>query len=202
MERRAMTTRIPQYPADDLFVNRWSPRAFTGESIPDLTLRTLFEAVRWAPSSNNSQPWRLLFAKRGSPDFDKFLALLGARNQTWANRASVLIVIVSKSTHTAPGQQAVTDAPNHSFDAGAAWAHLALQASLLGWSAHAMGGFDRAKARDVLNVPRDYHVDIAIAVGKRGDKSILPEEFHSREAPSGRLPISEITIEGGFPESR
>jgi nitroreductase len=161
-------------------------------------LGTLFEAARWAPSSNNSQPWRLLFAKRDSAYFDDFLSLLNPRNQSWAYRASVLIVIVSKTTYAQPGQPGAAKALNHSFDAGAAWANLALQAQLLGWSAHAMGGFDREKARDVLNVPDHFHVDIAVAVGKRGDKSILPEELRPREKPNERLPISEITIEGRF----
>jgi nitroreductase len=49
-----MTTaagRIPDHEVADIFVNRWSPRAFTGEEIPEAALLSCFEAARWAPSS-------------------------------------------------------------------------------------------------------------------------------------------------------
>lgn len=38
-----------------LFVNRWSPRAMSGEEISHDDLIGLFEAARWAPSSYNNQ---------------------------------------------------------------------------------------------------------------------------------------------------
>ena len=50
--------RLAEHPIDPLFTRRWSPRAFTGEAIPEATLFNLFEAARLAPSSYNSQPWR------------------------------------------------------------------------------------------------------------------------------------------------
>ena len=53
-------TRQPDHPIDPMFLERWSPRAFSGEDIPVETLMTLFEAARWAPSSYNSQPWRFI----------------------------------------------------------------------------------------------------------------------------------------------
>ena len=62
-----MTTsngRTADYPIDPIFLNRWSPRSFTGETISDADLALLFEAARWAPSSSNIQPWRFLYAKR------------------------------------------------------------------------------------------------------------------------------------------
>jgi nitroreductase len=191
--------RIADYPISDIFLNRWSPRAFSGESIPDVVLNTLFEAVRWAPSSTNSQPWRLLYARHEQPDFERFLGVINARNQRWAKNASALIVVVSRKFKSTPGGEVSTLAPQHSFDTGAAWGLLALQASLLGWVAHAIGGFDHGAARDALNIPDDYHVDVMIAVGKQTDKSVLPEDLQLRELPSKRLPISGIAFAGGFP---
>ena len=55
---------------------RWSPRAFTGDPIPDETLLTMFEAARWAPSCFNLQPWRFLYAKKDGEHWLKFLNLL------------------------------------------------------------------------------------------------------------------------------
>ncbi|EPN06679.1 nitroreductase family protein, partial [Pseudomonas syringae pv. actinidiae ICMP 18804] len=52
--------RIADHPIDPQFTERWSPRAFSGESIEQETLLSFFEAARWAPSAYNSQPWRFL----------------------------------------------------------------------------------------------------------------------------------------------
>jgi hypothetical protein len=43
-------TRKAGHPIDSLFLDRWSPRAMSGEEIPEEELLTLFEAARWAPS--------------------------------------------------------------------------------------------------------------------------------------------------------
>ncbi len=194
------TPRTPEHAVADIFVSRWSPRAFTGEEIPDKLLFTFFEAARWAPSSFNSQPWRFLYAKRGSAWFEPFLHLLSDRNQMWAKNAAVLIVLISKTTMVPPGKTEAVPARNHSFDAGAAWSNFAHQATLSGWHAHAMAGFDVERARAELNIPPEYHIDVAIAVGRRGDKSILPETFHAGENPNGRKPVADVTLEGGFPK--
>ena len=88
---------------------------------------------------------------------------------------------------------------SHSFDAGAAWAQLALQATRSGWQAHAMVGFDMERAFAELNVPAGYRVEAAVAIGRQGDKSMLPEGLQARETPSGRNPLSAIALAGGFP---
>lgn len=190
--------RFPQHPVSDLFPSRWSPRSFTGDAISDDELNRLFEASRWAPSAYNSQPWRFLYAKRGSSEFDLFLGLLNERNQAWAKQAAVLLVLLSKKTLRLPGTDNDVPSRTHSFDAGTAWGYLALEASLSGWSAHGIGGFDIDRARSELGVPDDHQVEIAIAVGRRGDKDALPEAFRAIEQPNTRLPISETTKAGTF----
>lgn len=179
------------------FVERWSPRAFTDAEIPDEILLTVFEAARWAPSGFNLQPWRFIYAKRGSAHWPSFLSLLSDFNRVWADKASALIVLVSKTTVVWNGKE--IPATTHSFDTGAAWSNLAHQASLLGWHTHAVGGFDKDKTRVALNVPDDFAIEVIVAIGRRGDKSGLPENFQSRETPSDRLPLAEIVLEGGFP---
>src|SRR5262249_49626444 len=57
-------SRTADHPIDPLFLERWSPRAFTDAPICERDLLTLLEAARWAPSSFNSQPWRFLYARR------------------------------------------------------------------------------------------------------------------------------------------
>ncbi|MGA9229686.1 MAG: nitroreductase family protein, partial [Nitrosotalea sp.] len=69
-------TRSTTYEINPLIVNRWSPRSFVSEEISDKELFSLFEAARWAPSSSNSQPWRFIYAKRNSKNWNVFFNLL------------------------------------------------------------------------------------------------------------------------------
>lgn len=190
--------RTFEYGIDPMFVQRWSPRAFTGEEIPETTLLSFFEAARWAPSAMNAQPWRFAYARRGSTAFDRFLGVLAPANQVWAARASALVAIVSVTTLKLPDRPDPVPAESHSFDAGAAWAQFALQAHLAGWSTHAMGGFDSAPANDVLALPPDHHIEVFVAVGRRGDPATLPEWARLREKPNNRRPLTDLVREGPF----
>jgi nitroreductase len=191
-------TRTADHEIEPLFLQRWSPRAFTGEAIPEAELARIFEAARWAPSSYNSQPWRFLYARRDTPAWAQFLGFLGEGNRGWAQRAAVLIIAISKKTMRPPGRDEDVSSHSHSFDCGAAWAQLALQATAIGWHAHGMVGFDMPRAAAELGVPDDYRVEAAIAIGRRGDKSVLPEALQAREAPNGRNGQDGFVMEGGF----
>ncbi len=190
--------RQSDYPIDKLFLDRWSPRAFTGEEITEAELMTLFEAARWAPSSYNSQPWRFIYGRKGTPHFDKLLDLLVPFNQSWAKTASALVILVSNSMMQPPGRDTPVPSHSHSMDAGAAWASLALQGTLSGWYTHGMVGLDLERAFTELGLPEGYRVEHAIAIGKMGDKSVLPEGLAAREVPSDRIPLSQIVMEGSF----
>lgn len=193
-------TRIPEHAIEPLFYERWSPRAFTAEAVPEKVLLGLIEAARWAPSSMNLQPWRFVYARRGTPAFERFLSTLAPGNQLWAARAAALVAVVSHELSIAPagGGDAPARSRSHAFDAGAAWAHLALQAHLWGWGTHAMGGFDPVAARDVLRVPEGWRVEVFVAIGRPGDPATLPDWARAREKPSGRKPLAEILREGTF----
>ena len=191
-------TRVSDHEIEPIFLQRWSPRAFTGEAMPAEELARIFEAARWAPSSYNSQPWRFLYAHRDTAHWPLFLGLLNEFNRSWAERAAVLIVAVSKSTMRPAGADKDIPSHSHSFDAGAAWAQLALQATAQGWHAHAMVGFDIPLAFAELNVPAGYRVEAAIAIGRQGDKAILPTQLQEREVPNGRDPVTAFAMEGGF----
>jgi len=187
-------TRIADHPIDNLFLDRWSPRAMTGEPISEPDLMTLFEAARWAPSANNNQPWRFLYARRDSQQWPLFFDLLVEANKVWAHNAAALLVIVSKTSFDHNGKPSIT----HSFDCGAAWACLALQGSLKGYVVHGMQGFDYARARTVLAIPDDFQVEAMAAVGNPGPKESLPEELQKRELPNDRKKLAETVCEGAF----
>jgi nitroreductase len=191
-----MSPRRADHPVDPLFLERWSPRAFDGSDLPDEDLLTFFEAARWAPSAFNSQPWRFLYAKRGDADWDRFLGLLIPWNQSWANSASVLVYILSDSTPMTDKAGEAAHSHSHSFDAGAAWLSLALQATRMGYHAHGMSGVDFDRVRTELAVPERFRVEAAAAIGRIGDPAGLPERMRAREMPSDRKPVGEFAFRG------
>lgn len=190
--------RHADYPIEPIFLERWSPRAFTGEDISEHTLRTLFEAARWAPSAYNSQPWRLVYARRDNAHWDKFLGLLGEFNQLWVKTASAIVFVVSAETMNIPGKDGAVPSHSHSFDAGAAWMALALQATSMGWAAHAMTGLDFTRAYMELKIPAGYRIEAAIAIGRKGPTDLLPEALQARESPNERKPVNSFVSEGEF----
>ena len=181
--------REAEYEVNELFVNRWSPRAMTGEVLDENEVNTLFEAARWAPSSMNNQPWRFLISKRNDSYWNTYFNLLMEGNKVWCKDASHLIVVVSKKT-----LENGNEYPTHSFEAGSAWQNLALQASLMNVVVHGMGGFDYEKAKDVLNIPDDYRVEMMIAIGKY-NKELSDEK---QEKISGRKSLNELVFKGKF----
>ena len=188
--------RKPFYPINEIFINRWSPRAMSGELITKDELFTLFEAARWSPSSYNAQPWRFLYATRDSEHWKTFLNLLVEFNQQWCRNAAALVLVVSRKTFEHNGKPAAT----HSLDTGSAWMSVALQGSLLNLVVHGMQGFDYKKAKQTLNIPEDHVVEMMFAVGRPGKKEDLPEAMQEKETLSQRKDINEIINEGPWKE--
>ena len=186
--------REAEHEIDPIFIERWSPRSMSGQELTEQEIGALFEAARWAPSSYNGQPWRLLYARRGTEHWDAFFDLMVEFNQGWAKNAGLLIVILSRRTFERNGKPS----PTHSFDSGAAWQNLALQGGRMGLVVHGMQGFDYDKARETLEVPDDFAVEAMAAVGRPGRVEDLPEKLRQRELPSGRKTVDEISIEGRF----
>jgi nitroreductase len=182
-----------------LIVERWSPRSFDASEIAQSDLDVIFEAAGWSPSAFNIQPWTFLYARRGDANWDRFLSLLVDFNQSWAKHASVLVFVVSNRMQGQGDKQ--SDNYSHSFDAGAAWAQMALQATAMGYHAHGMTGILVDKATAELGIPDDCRLEAAVAIGRKGPVENLPEGLREREAPSGRKELSEIAVAGNFPTS-
>lgn len=191
-----MVKRVSQYNVHDLIIGRWSPRAMSGEAISKKQLMSLFEAARWAPSAYNNQPWRFVYAVRGTKAFDSFFDLLVDFNKQWAKNAAVLVIVVSKNHFEFNGKLSRT----HAFDSGAAWQNLALQGYAMNLAVRGMGGFSYQKARELINLPDDYTVQVMIAIGKPGKKEDLPEELQKAEEKSDRKKIEEFVMQNTFIE--
>jgi nitroreductase len=188
MEKPADTT----YPIEELLKRRWSPRAFADRPVEPDSLRSLWEAARWAASTANQQPWYFIVAtKADTAEYARLLSCLRENNQQWASHAPVLMVSVAKLTFDANGQ------PNrHAFhDVGLAVANLILQATALGLGVHQMAGFYPDRVRELYEVPEEFEPVAGIVLGYPGDPANLPEDLRNRElAPRTRKPLAAFVF--------
>ena len=183
--------RDTKYGVDEMFTNRWSPRSFSNKEVENEKLLSLFEAAHWAPSANNFQPWRFIVAQTAD-ERAVFHAFINEFNLVWCGTAPVLTLILSKTNKDGKIVR------SHSFDTGAAWANLALQANKQGLVTHAMGGFDHDKAREVLEIPEDYRIEALVAIGYQGEKENLPAQLQEREQPNTREDLEGFIFNGKF----
>ena len=185
MEKPAQT----QFPIHELLKKRWSPRAFDERPVEADKLLSLFEAARWAPSSNNGQPWRFLVAtKENTTEYDRLFNCLVEGNQKWAHHAPVLLLSVAKLEFEdgSPNRHAL-------HDTGMAAENLIVQATALGLVAHQMAGFRIDQARADCKIPEGYEPVAMIAVGYPGDPAQLSDRLRTREAqPRVRKPLTEF----------
>lgn len=188
------TNRKSSYPVEPLILNRWSARSFSDEPLSHQELMSLFDAARWAQNSFDNQPWRYIYAKKDSQYWQKFLDLLVSANKLWAQRAQILVVVISKESFDYDGRPSKT----HSFDTGASAQLMALQGAATDIVVHGMEGFDYERARLDLNIPMGYSIEAMFAIGKLGKKEDLPEKLQKTEVPSSRKPLEETVAEGAF----
>lgn len=191
-----MTARTTNPRIVPLLIERWSPRSFDGQALPQADIDVILEAASLAPSAFNYQPWRFLYAVNGDANWERFLSLLVPFNAGWAKEAGALFFVLS-DTVMVKGDDA---SPNHShsFDAGAAWALMALQATALGYHAHGMTGIEFDRIRGELGVPEGFRIEAAVAIGRKDSPDKLPEPLREREGPSGRKSVAAVAAAGDF----
>jgi len=189
-EKKAAT----DHPIHELLAERWSPYGFDQKAVAETDLRSLFEAARWAASSNNEQPWSFLVATSGNPqEFGRLLSCLAEGNQAWAKAAPVLalgVVNLKSSRDNTDNRAAV-------HDLGLAVGNLVVQATARGLSVHQMIGIFPEKAREVFQIPAHSEAWTAIAIGYKSDPSKLPAALKERDlTPRKRKPLSQFVFTG------
>lgn len=188
-------TAITAAPVLPIIADRWSPRSFDHDyQVTKHEKLSMLEAARWAPSSNNGQPWRFSILEKGTDLHAKFSATLSGWNQAWAPKASLLIV-VSIDNKTADG----TLNQIAYYDAGLAVANLTLQAQELGLYTHQLAGFDHNAAHEVLELSDKLVTLVAIAVGRLGSADQLEGPLHEREIlPRVRHELDDLVLHGNL----
>lgn len=187
---------VTEHPVHDLIRTRWSPRAFADKAIAPGVLGSLFEAARWAPSSNNEQPWAFIVGtKEDAKTFNKILGTLVEFNQGWAKNAAALVIAVSHLVFAKNGD------PNRNahYDTGAAVSQLTTEATARGLFVHQMAGFDAQKAVEAFGIPAGWDPIAVLAIGHGGEAESLADGLREREiAARTRKPLSEIAMAGGW----
>jgi nitroreductase len=182
------TTRVPVHP---LLAGRWSPRGFdAGHALTDEQVTALLEAARWAPSANNTQPWRFLVARRGEAAFQELIGLLAPGNQLWAGAAAALVLVAAETTDEdgRPRKWAL-------YDTGQAVGHLIVQAAYEGLDAHQIGGFDTAGAAERFGLPAGLQPVVVVAVGRHDPSAPLAPMLAERErAPRSRRDVEDLLL--------
>jgi len=185
---KTASTAVPVHP---LLAERWSPRGFDqGHELGDAALTALLEAARWAPSAQNSQPWRFLVTRRGEDAHNRLFAALAPGNRTWAGTASALVLVAARTADDGGNPQ-----PWALYDTGQAVAALVTQAQADGLAVHQMGGFDTAAVRAEFGLGDDLTPVVVLATGRRGSTADLPEPLAAREtAQRTRRPVSDLLL--------
>ncbi|MEO5668789.1 MAG: nitroreductase family protein [Bdellovibrionota bacterium] len=162
--KRTLETRekLSRYDVDELILQRSSPRTMTGGAITDEELMTLFDAARWAPSSFNRQPWNFVYVHRSSSYWASFFDALTDANKVWCDKAAILVVLVSNQYNPSQPEEHYETA---SFDCGAAWENLSLQAVQDDLVAHGMEGFDKDVIARTIRLASHQKIEMMFALG-------------------------------------
>lgn len=186
-------TAITAAPIMPVLAERWSPRSYDSSYVVSQhDMLSILEAARWAPSSNNGQPWRFSVAAKGTPLFDKVVEGLSGFNAAWAPSASALIVVSIVATN-ADGS---ANKPA-TFDAGLAVSQLITQTHELGLHAHVIGGVLHDVLHKNLELADNLQVLVALTIGKLAPATDLAGPAYEREiAPRTRLELDEIVLHG------
>jgi nitroreductase len=187
MSTLATNPALTDVPVMDVFSERWSTRIFDAAApLDEEAFASALEAARWAPSASNTQPWRVLVARRGTDAHAKIFDALMGFNQAWAGDASALVVFLA-DTLREDGEPL----PWAVYDAGQAAAFFTVQAHAGGLATHQMGGFHTERITEAFGLDPRFRPLAVMAVGRFGDPADASEQIREREtAPRTRRPLS------------
>lgn len=176
-----------------LIAERWSPRSFDDTAqISDGDIVAMLEAARWAPSSNNTQPWRFAVVRREDVEFGEVIESLAGFNKEWAPRASAFVIVGAELVDAEGKERKWAD-----YDTGLAVSLLTTQAHALDWHVHQMGGFKADEVRERFGFNDRTKLIAVIAVGRLAAADQLSEQLHQREtAGRKRHELSELVVHG------
>ena len=171
---------------DLLFRNARSQNGFTGDPVPDEKLRELYEIVKWAPTTMNIQPMRLVFVKSEAAKKKLEPALSpGNHDKTMAAQVCTIVAWDTEFYENLPrafahrpeainlfkGPDKTAHAATTAFrNASMQGGYFILAARAIGLDCGPMSGFDNAKVDDAFFPDGRWKSNFLCTLGK-GDPS-------------------------------
>lgn len=151
----------------DLMHWRRSVRSFEDTPLGDEVILDVLEAARWAPSSNNTQPWHFVVVKNHE-SISRIAEAVPAgpkRINAWITKAPLVIAVCGKPGIFVHRLGRIIDKDYHRIDVAISVAHLVLEATAKGVGTCIVGWFHRKKVGRLLKVPSGTEVVLLVVLG-------------------------------------
>lgn len=174
---------------DQLVTERYSVRQYDSRPVEEEKIQQCLEAVRLAPSSRNSQPWKVIIVDDPAVRHEVARECAGKVIQPnhFVFSAPVLAVLVTLQPDllTRVGSR-FYDRDYALIDNGIAAAHFCLQAADLGLGTCMLGIFNEKALQRILNIPARLRIALVITLGYARDSRPSSAKRKSREEISSR----------------
>jgi len=145
----------------DAIKGRRSIRKYKPDPVPEETLRTVMEAIRWAPSWANTQCWEVIVVKDSKVKSELSTALRETNPALLSmTEAPLILILCGKKgiSGYSKGQPRTVKGDWLMFDTGLAMQNLCLAAYALGLGTVIIGSFDHKKVEEITGVPQNLEV--------------------------------------------
>jgi nitroreductase len=162
-------------------------RAFDTKRVDKAILERLAQAAHLAPSSANSQPWRIITVTQ-EDQLNSLKESLMAGNYWGKSAPAISAFVTNPAWSMSMGGRDLAY-----FELGMAAMSYQLQAVQEGLYVHPILGFDADKGKDILNLPKDSVLEILMIVGYPGDITSLNEKHQEIErGVRERMPLNQV----------
>ncbi len=166
---------------------RRAKRALATTPITEEILLRLAEAAHMAPSSLNSQPWRMITVREPKA-LNKLKETLAPGNY-WAKKAPAITAFV---TNPEWGLK-LGDVTYTPFELGMAAMAYQMQAIAEGLYVHPIAGYNAKEAKEVLGLRDEDTLQTLVILGYPGDEKELNEKhLESENGPRSRKSLEEV----------
>jgi nitroreductase len=171
-------------------------RSLAPVTITEELVRDMARCAQLAPSCNNNQPARFVFAWEPAM-LDKMKAVFNKGN-VWCHADSMVVAVCAEKD----ADCLIFDREYYLFDTGLATAFLILRATELGLVAHPIAGYSPKAVRAVLGIPDTMQVIALVNVGRHAEtiSPVLSEKqvYDETHRPE-RLPLEQVAFFNHYP---
>ncbi|MHA2379315.1 MAG: nitroreductase family protein [Candidatus Thorarchaeota archaeon] len=151
---------------------------FESNPVSESTIRSLLEAVRWAPSAGNLQPWEIVVIRS---DSQKAKLVEAAGGKQYMRTAPVILVFCADLNRTAKRYGERGTALYVIQDTAAAIQNVLLAAKGLGLGSGWVGAFNEDSMAEVLGLPSNVRPLAIILIGKPAENPVPPTRREIQE---------------------